>query len=65
MADREEAERFVGRFLSAREEAERFKGLEPETITLSPEAYAKFIDRLNNPKPPTQALIDLMKGPRS
>lgn len=32
------------------------------TIDLPPEAFAKFWDAVNNPKPPTQALIDLMKS---
>lgn len=33
----------------------------PHILVLSPEAWAKFIDTCNNPPPPTQALIDLMR----
>lgn len=35
--------------------------LERQTITLSFEAYKKLIDAIENPKPPSQALINLMK----
>lgn len=34
---------------------------DPTVTTLTPEAHAKFIDACENPAPPTQALIDLMR----
>lgn len=33
-----------------------------EPIRLSPDAYAKFVDSIENPKPPTEALKRLMRG---
>lgn len=31
-------------------------------MILTPEALERLLDAINNPKPPTQALIDLMKS---
>ena len=39
-----------------------WRHLKPEPIKLSPAAYAKFVDAIENPKPPTEALKRLMRG---
>lgn len=39
-----------------------WRDLKPEVIRLSPEAYAKFVNAIENPKPPTEALKRLMRG---
>ena len=37
----------------------------PTVMELSPEAHARFMEALNNPKPPTPALIEIMKDHRT
>jgi uncharacterized protein (DUF1778 family) len=36
-----------------------------QTIVVSEEAFQHFLDACDNPKPPTQKLIDLMRGSRA
>jgi uncharacterized protein (DUF1778 family) len=43
--------------------ADDFKTLIQENIRLSPEAYAKFIEHIENPREPTEALKKLMREP--
>jgi len=39
-----------------------FAGLVPETVRLSPEAYDRLMDVLENPPPPTERLTELMRS---
>lgn len=57
-----ESKLFANRMMAARKDAERFKDLIPEVIELPLEDYVTFLDALANPKPPTAALIKLMRG---
>lgn len=36
------------------------EGLTPEVIVISDEGYEKLLHALDNPKPPTRALVELM-----
>ena len=44
------------------EEKQDWAKIVPQAIYVSPEAYWEFIDALENPEPPTPALIALMRG---
>lgn len=43
------------------DEIEQWKCMVPQVIKLSPEAWDRFMEMLENPPAPNQKLIDLMK----